>query len=163
MDAGENLVKSSNHLCSELLKLQFQGLAEFDKLLTIMAPDLIYLPVELGRISVVELGRVADATDPFHQSLDLTLQCFEAANHFELPEVFMHRNQAVQLDSSVDRVALGVILGVDFALRAVLQLRFEICKLWVLFEVGLAGIDLVLLFKFDDSSEKSLRKFLLLT
>ena len=75
----------------------------------------------------------------------------------------MHRNQAVQLGSSVDRVVLGVILGVDFALRAVLQLRFEICKLWVLFEAGLAGIDLVLLFKFNDSSEQSLCRLLLLT
>ena len=167
LDAGD-LVKPSDHLCAELLEFRFQGLTDFDnlpepiKLPIIMAAHLIYPRVEPDRISVVELGHVVDAADPFHQSVDLTLQSFEAADHFVLPEVLTHLDQVIQLDSVVDLFVIGAIFGVE-SLRAVLQLRFQICKLWVLFEVGLAGIDLLLTFKFGDSFEQSPCKLLLLT
>ena len=84
-----------------------------------MAAHLIYPRVEPDRISVVELGQVVYATDPFHQSLDLTLQFFDAADHLVLPEVLMHREQVSHLDSFVDLVVIGVIFLPE-SLRAVL-------------------------------------------
>ena len=75
--------------------------------------DLFYLRVELDCIIALKLGQILHATDPIHQSVDLTLQLSDAINHIVLLEVVMHLDQVIHLNSFVDLVVNFVIIAIE--------------------------------------------------